>query len=249
MDTKKLFTIITLCVIISVSFGCERKTLPFCDGETCLIAAPSESGFCCPFIPFMDNLFPRTFFQYYEDSIGKIVQPHVIKVEVLSETFRHARKFRVVEDLAGNFSKDINTLIVWGAPSKNEERVLGSHSFSTQVNLACSDCFRNGQTLIMTLPTIGCGSVLLNPNLNLNLPELELEEYAWVLTSHHSMPIGCGIFMLRYRNGFVTGAILIDVYPIFCDIGKDVIRPMSVRTRMSWRDFQRELRNRLETTN
>jgi hypothetical protein len=227
----KLITLIALYAVLLVVSGCEKQKTPFCGGAICL-KAPSGGIFNCDVISFFEGALPRENFGVPRDSFGHPLQPHIIRGEVLKETYLSSRRIKVIEDLTGNLPENVNTLMVWGAGAMS---FFGFMSHYITVPLSCSDCYKTGETLIMILYGIASGTTISD-----HLQELD-PEYAWILTSVHSTLPGCTTSVLRLKNGYVTGGISFE----WCK--DDLIYKNEVH-RMSWNDFQKELKKVLQKT-
>jgi len=219
--------ITTLSVALFVATGCAKQNndikLPFCGGDACLKADQSGGMFSCEFFSFLESA-SRVLYYSAEDTEDRFIHPHVIIAEVLAETYLHGRKIRVIEDLAGNFPKDISTFMAWGSPGEGGRPIWGLDSNRIGF-LSCSDCYKTGDRLVLILVRPYNRN---NRTLSDYFPELE-PDYEWILTSEHLVLLGCATSVLWLKGGFVMGNI-------------SEWKPQ----RMSWRNFQRELNNVLK---
>ena len=192
----------------------------------------SESSFCFELRSFFEEVLPHRVFDGYDDTIGRIVVSYIVRGVVMDETYRHSRRIRIVEDLAGNFPETSGTIMVWGGAGINETSIFQQSWFSPPIEiLTCSYCYKTGETLIMIL--WGFEDIWKSPYFQ---PIIE-EEYAEVLTPNH-FHLNPQAPVLRLRNSYVTGYI-----------SREIVAGQYVWTnRMSWRDFQRELNNVLKKT-
>ena len=118
MSTKNIFAhkqkgaVVTLCVLCSlffVAFGCGKQNDNPCEEEYSLqeeyslLSADESVALNCATRSFMEGVF----------EYKKKCNTYVIKGIVLNE-YEYGAKIELIEDLKGNFPKNVNTFIVWG---------------------------------------------------------------------------------------------------------------------------------------
>ena len=228
MKTKIIIsTITTLCITLFVAFGCTKQNgviLPFCGGNACK----------APLSPSTVNCVHSSFLEGLEESLSRSDTPlYVIKGIALGAYNNYGRRIKLVEDLMGNFPENTDILIVWG----NTGGYLGDTndsdwSYGRMEHLACYDCYKKGDTLIMLLQR---PSKVFQP-----------DERDWRAPPEYFTTFGsCVHSVLWLRNGDVIGPA---VSGRWVRSEPDWFFENRV-TRMSWYNFQRELNNVLQTTN
>jgi len=223
MKTKLITLTVVLLTLIGGFTSCNKQNgliydyydgPLYCGGNGCLNFGSGKSlSVSCEFHSFLESASWQT---------------HVIVAEMLEETYQHGRKVRVIEDLAGNFPKDISTFMAWGAPGGTA--VWGLDANRSGFVLSCSDCLKTGDRLVLLLayPYNIRDS---NRKLSDFFPELE-PDYEWILTLLHLVTQICSESALRLEDGYVIGSI-----------------SKWDTQRMSLHNFRRELNNVIRKSN
>jgi len=220
----KISAITTLCITLFAAFGCAKQNgikLPFCGGDACKTPL-SPSAINCSHSSFLGGL---------ETWLSLSTIPlYVIKGVALDTYNNYGRRIKLVEDLIGNLPENTDTLIVWGNTGGQLRDTNDSYwAYGRLEYLACYDCYKKGNTLIMLLQ---------RPSLILS----QEPERDWTTTEYFTTFGLCVSSVLWLRNDYVTGNISWEWTEDY-SVQKNRV------TRMSWHGFQRELNNVVLQTN
>ena len=218
----KISAITTLCVALFAAFGCEKQ-LPFCGGGACKTPL-SASTINCSHTSFLSGI----------DQIKdwSKIELYIVKGEAL-DAYKHGRKIKLIEDLIGNFPKNVDTFIVWGNAAICVDGISYIvPSYGRLEYLACYDCYRKGDILIMLLTRT------FDPPENWTGTITHWGcKTEWIETSEDFSIVGwCMSSVLWLRNGYVTGFVH-STYDY---------RNRKHIDRIPWRNFQRELNDVLK---
>jgi len=150
------------------------------------------------------------------------------------DAYEYGRKIKLVEDLAGNFPKNIDTFTAFGNKGFRPISLGGVH-FGRLDYLVCNNCYNKGDVLIMLLVrAFGLEEYKAGLNgtpesIEEHLKRLEEVEGPWMETSEDFMTLGC-------------------VFSVLSLINDHVYVPGRGFAYRSWNDFQKELNNILQKT-
>ena len=173
----------TVCALFFVISNCSDQN------EECECELPSLSigmAVNCPVYSFMEGVS-----MYSECS-----NVYVIKGIALDE-YEYGRNIQLVEDLKGNFPKDVDTFVAWG-----DGRIGIAVDRSDYLNI-----YDNQDVLIMLLMSVR------------NLAESVPPEFTWIEKPEDYCTFPCVKSVLRLSDGYVTGIIA----P--CDVLEDQTMP------------------------
>ena len=162
MKTQKILILTTLLCLIGLATACKNdndvEIVPICE---------------CLYIPFM-----KTYISYYDD-----IETYLIKGVALDVIDGYGRKIKLIEDLKGNFTRNINsTFTVWGA------LVCRADNLSA---------YNNQDTLIM----------LLNPAID-NKFKITVDGKVYHERVGDYVTLGCGHSVIKLSNSNVYGFML-----------------------------------------
>ena len=163
-----------ICLLFFVVFGCSSYD-DTCD-ESEMPSSPMGS-LDCKISTFMEGVS-----MYSEDSNVYIIKGIALDV------YKYGRNIKFVEDLKGNFPKDVDTFIVWGADDAFHYVNL---ELNRMDNLALYD---NQDNLIM---------LLTHSNYLPSDPES-----IWFEKPEDYTTLTCTFSVLRLSDGYVTGCLI-----------------------------------------
>jgi len=208
----RAFGLATALAAVLSSGSCGKQKVEECPNG-CLVAS-GGGVFNCVLYSFFGRISSiMTEFSHTEF--------YVIKGVAL-DAYEYGRNVQLVEDLKGNFPKNVSEFTVWGNESN------GAFGFRMDL-LACSHCYKREDVLIMLLLP-----VFDDPWHIENETEIFEKE-----GDFQTLP--CTYSVLKLKNGNVTGPIVWDT-----DSSFDAIVG-TTKTNMSWINFQKELNNLLKS--
>jgi len=227
VNIKQILAIITLSIALFVALGCTKQNgveLPFCGG--CARKTPKQDFMNC----VVGSFLPATPRPWSEEQMSSI---YIIKGVAL-DAYEYGRRIKLVEDLIGNFPKNVDVITVWGGVNKNG--MYTALDYGRQEYLACYDCYKEGDILVMALKqATGLDEYLARMHTD-GFPSGSIEERKkalegnWVETSEDFTTFPCTHSVLWLRNSYVLGHIRFER-----STWKNYV------SRMSWRNFQKEL--------
>ena len=221
MKPRVIISVITaLSITLFVAFGCTKQNSvisPFCGGSACKVPPSSGGTFNCLHSSFLSGVE-----EVLSDPNSSL---YIIKGVALDAYNNYGRRIKLIEVLSGNFPENTDTLIVWGNTNgqRGDTNDTDWH-YGRMEHLACYDCYKEGDILIMLLQR----------------PSKVLEKRNWQAPSEYFTTFGhCTSSVLWLRNNYVIGFVR-STYDY---------RNSEHVDRMSWFNFQRELNSVLQTTN
>ena len=228
----KISAITTLSIALFVATGCTKQyndiKLPFCGGSAC--KTPLQDFMNCA----VGSFLPATPHPWSEEQMSSF---HIVKGVAL-DAYKYGRRIKLVEDLIGNFPINVDTFIAYGGMDKS--RMFTGTDYGRQEYLACYDCFKKGDILIIALKQATGLDEYLAGLLAAGFSSGYIEERRkalegnWVETSEDFTTFPCHNSVLWLRNDNVLGHIRFE--------WRENGGTKNHVSLMSWRNFQRELR-------
>jgi len=166
-------TAIILCITLFVVFGCNKQKSKTC--EECTMPSMYGQAADCFVSSFLEGV----------TEYAKCSNVYIIK-GIAMNAYEYGLDIRLVEDLKGNFPKNVSTFILWG----------GGNPFLCNNRPDDLRMYDNQDILIM----------LIIPSRNLS--EMIPPEYTWLENPEDYTTIACTSSVLKLSDGYVIGHIL-----------------------------------------
>ena len=198
-----------LCISFFITMGCEENkndiNRDFDALEECVMPSMSGMALDCYVSSFLEGA----------SECSKCSNVYIIKGMAL-DSYEYGLNIKLVEDLGGNFPKNINTFIAWG----------DGNSFLCSNRLDRLDMYSSQDVLIM----------LLTPARELPADMIP-DGNTWLEKPGDYTTLVCTASVLKLSGGYVTG---------FIEPNNNKKSDETFLTIMSWKDFQKKLKKALQ---